>query len=123
MGSGRTIGSAPMDPDWLEPTRVMESLVRCLLGEALRSQKVPDQLGDAIRCRIEGEMASVEYVDLRVRHVAPIRLGLRQLEREVVLAPDHQQPRLALTHPGLPLGIRLDVRPVVVEQIALNVGL
>jgi len=54
----------------------MESLVRCLLGEALRSQKVPDQLGDPIRCRIEGEMASVEHVYLRVRHVPSIGLWL-----------------------------------------------
>jgi hypothetical protein len=36
-----------------------------------------------------------------------------------VLAPDHQQARLLLPHPRLPLGIGLYVRPIVAEEVAL----
>src|SRR5439155_15808729 len=45
------------------------------------------------------------------------------IEREVILAPDHQQARPLLAHPCLPLRIGLHVGSIVVEQIALNVGL
>src|SRR6266404_8171750 len=68
-------------------------------------------------------MTSLEYVDPSARHISPICLRLRQLEREIVFAPDYQQPRLSLTHPCLPRGIRRDVRAVIVEEVALDVGL
>src|SRR5258708_3747960 len=68
-------------------------------------------------------MTSVEYVNPSARHISPIVFRLRQLEREIVFAPDHEQPRLPLAHPRLPGGICIDVRAVVVEEVALNVGL
>src|SRR5205814_10268406 len=78
---------------------------------------------DLIGGRIESEMTGVEYKDPSARNISPIRLRLRQIEREIVFAPDHQQPRLSLAHPRLPGGIRFDVRAVIVEEVALNVGL
>jgi hypothetical protein len=68
-------------------------------------------------------MTGVENVNLSVRHIVAIGLRLREIEREVLLAPDHQQERLLLAHPCLPLGVILYVRAVAVEEIALNVGL
>src|SRR2546426_11245462 len=47
----------------------------------------------------------------------------RKREREVVFAPEDEQPRPRLAHPGLPLGVGLDVGAVVVEEVALDVGL
>ena len=68
-------------------------------------------------------MTGVEKVNLSVRHIVAIGVRLREIEREVLLAPHHQQERLLLAHPCLPLGVILHVRAVVVEEIALNVGL
>src|SRR6266478_2164800 len=76
-----------------------------------------------IRFRIKSEVPCVENVNLSVRHIAAIGLGLREFEREVVLPPDHQQPRLFLSHPRLPLRVVIDVRAVVIEEVALNFGL
>jgi hypothetical protein len=41
-------------------------------------------------------MPCVEDVNFSARHVAAIGFGLGRIEREVVLTPDHQQPRLFL---------------------------
>src|SRR2546430_13214349 len=68
-------------------------------------------------------MAGVEHVHLSLRHIAAIGFRLRKLERLIILPPDNQQARLLLAHPPLPLRVRVDVRAVVVEEIALNVGL
>src|SRR6266446_2271439 len=86
-------------------------------------EKIANQFRDLIRRGIEREVTSVEYVDPSVRHISPIRLRLRQLEREIVFAPDYEQSRLSLTHPRLPPWIRLDGRAVIVEEVALNVRL
>ena len=40
-----------------------------------------------------------------------------------MFAPNHQQPRLPFAHPRLPLGVGVDVRAVVIEEVALNVGM
>jgi len=88
---------------------------------ARRSDKASDQFGDFIR-RVQCEMTGVEKVNLSVRHIVAIGLR-REIEREVLLAPDHQQERLLLAHPCLPLGVILHVRAVAVEEIALNVAL
>src|SRR5260370_29791101 len=90
---------------------------------ARRSDKASDQCGDFIRRRVQCEMTGVENVNLSVPHIVAIGLRLREIEREVILPPDHQQARLLLAHPGLPLGVILHVRAVVVEEVALNVGL
>src|SRR5437764_10833779 len=68
-------------------------------------------------------MTGVEHVNLSVRYVPAIGLRLREVEREVILPPDHQQARLLLAHPGLPLRVGVYIGSIVVEQVALNVGL
>src|SRR3989441_13271901 len=95
----------------------MESCSFPLLHEA------PDELRNLIRCGIEREMTRIEYVDFGLRQVAAIGLRFRKLERQVVFAPEDEKSRLLLAHPSLPLGVGVDVRAVVVEEVALNVGL
>src|SRR6202051_600266 len=76
-----------------------------------------------IRFGIKSEVSSVQNVNLSVRYISAIGLRLREFEREVILAPNHQQPRLFLSHPSLPLGVGVDVRTVVIEEVALNIHL
>ena len=85
--------------------------------------EAPDELRNLIRCGIEREMARIEDVDFGHRHVAAIGLRFRKLERQVVFAPEDEKPRLLLTHPSLPLEVGVDIRAVVVEEVALKVGL
>ena len=47
----------------------------------------------------------------------------RSVQTRFIFSPEHQQPRLGLSHPCLPLRIGLHVGTVVVEEIALDVGL
>src|SRR5579862_228081 len=68
-------------------------------------------------------MARIKNVYFGLWHVAAISLRFRKLERQVVLAPQDEKTRLLLAHPRLPLRVVVDVRAVVVEQVALNVGL
>src|SRR5206468_6565702 len=68
-------------------------------------------------------MTGVENVNLGVRHILAVAFWLARIEREIVITPDHQQARLFLTHPSLPLGIGLYIGAIVVEQIALNLRL
>src|ERR1700730_19064058 len=68
-------------------------------------------------------MARIEDVDLGLRYVLAIAFRLPKVEREIILTPNHQQAWLLLAHPCLPLGIGVDVRAVVVEEVALNIGL
>src|SRR6266446_6264682 len=72
---------------------------------------------------IKGEVSCVENVNLSVRYIPAIGLRLREFEREVILTPNHQQSRLPFAHPCLPLGVGVDVRAVVIEEIALNIHL
>jgi hypothetical protein len=62
-------------------------------------------------------------MNLSVRYIAAIGFRLREFEREVIFAPNHQQPRLLLTNPCLPLRVGVNVRAVVIEKVALNIHL
>ena len=68
-------------------------------------------------------MPAVHDVHFGFRHVAAIGLRLRGIERAFIFAPNHQQARLFLAHPGLPLGVSIHVSAVIVEEVALNVRL
>ena len=68
-------------------------------------------------------MTGVENVNLSVRQVLPVPLRFAEVKRQIVLAPDHQQARLLLAHPGLPFRVGVHIGSIVVEQITLNVGL
>src|SRR5207253_6523185 len=92
-------------------------------GPPFLLHETPDELRDLICGRIEREMARIEHVDFGFGHVATIGLRFGKLEGQVVLSPEDEQPRLPLAHPSLPLGVGVDVGAVVVEEVALNVGL
>src|SRR6267143_4718552 len=85
--------------------------------------KASHQCGDFIRSRIQGKVAGVEYVHFGFGNVLPIAFRFTEIEGQIVLTPDHQKPRLFLAHPRLPFRIRIDVRAVVIKQVALNVRL
>src|SRR5260370_18037693 len=84
------------------------------------THEVADELRDPIRLGIEREMTRIEDVDFGGRHVAAIGLGFRQLERQVVLAPEHEEAGLLFAHPFLPLGVSIYARAVVLEEVTLN---
>src|ERR1700684_893180 len=94
------------------------------LGTSTRgTNKAPNDLRNQIRRGIEREMPAIDDVYFGFRHVATIRFRLRRVKRRFILTPDHQKARLLLAHPSLPLGVVLDVRAVVEEEVALNFGL
>src|SRR5208282_6018645 len=68
-------------------------------------------------------MTAVDNVNFSVRHIFAIAFRLARVERELILAPYHQQARLLLAHPRLPFRVGVHVGSVVVEQIALNLSL
>src|SRR5260370_28896504 len=73
-----------------------------------------------IRCRIQREMTTIDNVDFGIWHISPVRFRLRGVKRCFILAPNHQQARLLLTHLGLPPWIVFAVGAVVLEHAALN---
>src|SRR5712671_6074806 len=68
-------------------------------------------------------MTGIKDMHESIPHVPPVRLRLRPVEGQIVLAPNDEESWLRLAHPRLPLGIGLDICAVVVEEIALNIGL
>src|SRR5260370_11506877 len=69
------------------------------------------------------EVSCVDNVNLSVRYIPLIGFRLRNVECGVVLAPTHQKPWLPFAHPCLPFGVGVDVRAVVIEEVALNIHL
>src|SRR5207244_4939594 len=61
--------------------------------------------------------------EFTLRNVAAMGLRFRKLETQAVFPPEDEKPRLLLAQPSLPRGVGVDVRAVVVEEVALNVGL
>lgn len=55
----------------------------------LTIHKLADQRADLIGLRIECEVACVQNVDLRLRHVLTVPFWLAGIEREIMLAPDN----------------------------------
>src|SRR5260370_29128417 len=76
------------------------------------------ELRNLIRRCIECEMARIENVDFGLRHVASIGLRFRKLERQIVFAPENEKARLLLAYPRLPPGVGVDIRAVIVKEIA-----
>jgi hypothetical protein len=62
-------------------------------------------------------------VDIRVRYVPAIAFRLADIKRGIVLAPGDQELRLGLPQPDLPLWVIIDIRSIVVEEVALNLSL
>src|SRR5208282_2702451 len=68
-------------------------------------------------------MAGVENINSSARHILAVAFRFAEVEGQVMLAPDHQQGRLRLAHPRLPFRVSVDIGPIVVKQVALNVRL
>src|SRR6476646_2878334 len=81
------------------------------------------QCGHLVGCGIEREMARIENVDFCLGYIFSVAFWFTGIERKIVLAPDHQQTRLLLAHPRLPFRISFHICSVVIEQVALNIGL
>ena len=80
-----------------------------------------DQLaGDLWQRVLDSEMAGVETVHLSVRESFEIGLATLRGEENVVLAPEDDGFRLPRPQEGLPLRVELDIGPVVVEEIELD---
>src|SRR5215469_7012165 len=65
-------------------------------------------------------MAGVETMHFRVWKNIEIGLAAFRGEEDVALAPENERLRLLLLQKGLPLGIKLDIRAIVIEEIELN---
>ena len=90
---------------------------------ARRTDESLDESGDIVGGGVQGEVATIDDVDFGFRDIAAIGLRLGGVEGRLILTPDHQQARLVLAHPRLPFRVGIDVGAVVVEEVALNVGL
>ena len=55
----------------------------------LRLHELTYQSRNLLCFGIKREVSCVEYVDLRVRYVLAVAFRLAQIEREIVLAPEH----------------------------------
>jgi hypothetical protein len=86
-----------------------------VLGEELA-----DPLGDERTFLLEGDVPRVEQVQLGVREVAQEAPGAVGAEDLVVLAPDEQRRRPAVAEVLLEGGVPVEVEPVVVEEIELD---
>jgi len=82
-----------------------------------------DEPGDLICCGIEREMACIKDVHFGVGNVAAIGFRFRKIERWIVFPPEDEKPGMRFSHPGLPFRIVLNVRSIVVEEVALNIRL
>lgn len=103
-----------------QPSTFISSLLTRLL---LLLNERPNECRDFVCFRVEREMSGIEHVHLGRGHVFAIAFRLAGIEREIVLAPDDEKLRLRLLHPRLPFRVRVDVRPVIVEEVALNLRL
>src|SRR6476660_8567675 len=94
-----------------------------LVVNAHSLHEVTNELRNLICGGVEREMTSIEDVDIGFRHIFAVTFRFSEIEREIVLTPDHEQTWLTLLHPCLPFRIGVDVRLIIVEKIALNLGL
>ena len=63
--------------------------LRCLVCSPLLHE-VPDELGNLICYCIEREMARLEDVDFGLGHVLAVAFRFAEVERKIILTPDHQ---------------------------------
>src|SRR5205823_13671066 len=86
----------------------------------LGRDEVPDRRGDLAGMRLQREVPGIEEAHLRVRDIAPERLGPGGQEERVVPPPRREKTRLAGAEIRLKGGIERDVAFIVAEQIELH---
>jgi hypothetical protein len=85
--------------------------------------KLTYQRRDLVCLGIKREVSCVEDVNFRLWYILAVAFRFAEIEREVVLAPKNQKFWLRLLEPCLPLWISIDIRTVVIEEIALDLRL
>ena len=68
-------------------------------------------------------MPRLQSVYLSAGDVPAVRFRLRDIERQIVLAPQDQQARLRLVRLLLPSRIGRHIRTIVIEEVTLAIGL
>src|SRR3569833_4001217 len=87
------------------------------------AKKAPDAPCDLAGCLIKRKVTGFEEVNFGTWDIVAVGRCAGDREGRVVLSPHHQQRRLSLAQPCLPLGIGRDISPVIQEQSGLNVCL
>jgi len=103
IGNTKSGRNGEADRREAEPPRIASAACR---------YKASHQCGDFVRSRIQGKVAGLENVNLSVRHVLAIAFRFTEIEGEIVLTPDHHEPRLLLAHPRLPFRICVYICPI-----------
>ena len=82
----------------------------------------PNKFRDFVCFGIEREMSGIKHVHFSLRHVFAISRRLAWTESEIVPTRDDENLRLRLLHPRLPFRISIDVGPMILKEVALNVA-
>src|SRR5262245_16753081 len=85
-------------------------------------EEAVDSTRDLVAVRLEREMACIEQMRLDIWQIAAIRRRTFRREDEVVVAPDDQRGRLILPEELLELRVQRHIRPVVVEEVHLDLS-
>src|SRR5713101_3383121 len=93
--------AASRSPRFLRRVVHAPTIRACLRLSFPRCKECFDSACDLIAVRLEREVPRVEQVRFEVAQIAPIRGGSFRRENEIVLAPDDQRRRLALSEEGL----------------------
>src|SRR5262249_35361898 len=68
---------------------------------------------------LDGEVTGIQAMDLRMREILEIGFAALACKEDVVLSPEDYRFGLVASEEGLPLWVKLHVRPVVIEEIKL----
>lgn len=98
----------------------MSSEKRASAARQGASQEVADERTDLIRPILQREVAGIDQVKLGCGIISQIGLRACGGKYLVACAPDDERGWSARSQKRLKLGIQRDVRPVVIEQIQLN---
>lgn len=86
-------------------------------------QEPEHQMRNLIQIRFQREMSRVDQVDLRIRQILLKGFGPWRHEDDVVFSPHGQQRDLAFPQISLILWVLCHIRPVVIENVKLDVAI
>ena len=79
-----------------------------------------DVMRNFVAMRLEREMARREHIHFEVLQVLLVGLSAWWWEDEILLSPDNQCPRLVFAEELLKLGIKGNIRPIVIKHVELD---
>lgn len=91
-----------------------------IVGLRLLMEVAVDVVRDFVAVRLKREMSGGEHIRFKILQVLLVGLGTRWREDEILLSPNDQCRRLVFAEELLKLGIKGDVRPIVVKHVELN---